>query len=70
MIKLLFCFCELCAGGRRYQGLLSPRLGSVSPTFPYPSSPTGILSPSSDSSGISSKKSSFDNFQLDGMCIG
>ena len=47
---------------------MSPRIRSPSPTFAFPGSPTqNLMSPASDSSGFSSKKSSNDNFNLEGM---
>lgn len=52
-------------GSRRIPGLTSPRLRSPSPTFPL--SPTALkTSLSSESSGVSSRKSSSDNLLLDG----
>ena len=49
---------------------MSPRIRSPSPTFAFPGSPTpNLMSPASDSSGFSSKKSSNDNFNLEGMYI-
>ena len=54
-----------CAGSRRIPGLMSPRLRTPSPTFPQ--SPSAMkTSMSSESSGISSRKSSSDNILLDG----
>ena len=49
---------------------MSPRIRSPSPIFAFPGSPTpNLMSPASDSSGFSSKKSSNDNFNLEGMYI-
>ena len=56
----------MALGSRRLPGILSPRLRTPSPTFP--ASPTAHRqSPqSSESSGVSSRKSSADNLLLDG----
>lgn len=52
-------------GTRKIQGLASPHQQTPSPT--YPQSPTVMkTSMSSESSGVSSRKSSSDNLLLDG----
>uniref|UniRef100_A0A2C9K839 Calponin-homology (CH) domain-containing protein n=1 Tax=Biomphalaria glabrata TaxID=6526 RepID=A0A2C9K839_BIOGL len=51
---------------RRIPGLMSPRLRTPSPTFPM--SPSGLkTSMSSESSGVSSRKSSTENILLDDL---
>ncbi|KAK7099742.1 hypothetical protein V1264_022800 [Littorina saxatilis] len=52
---------------RRLPGILSPRLGTPSPTFPSSPSAHRHSPLSSESSGISSRKSSADNLLLDDL---